>query len=382
MPVVVHISAHGVNNRHFARFYFRLLSGQSHFIDGREEKAHEDRNDHDNDEQLDKGEAAGALLGRTEDIHRRDKGQNLLWKLLANARDANEKWIVQTAIHFEEQTILSSEGARLFLKSPEMRGAIVAEAVFTHGLGEHSDRYHPVVAALAEKGVRLWVYDLRGHGRSSGRRGDIARYELFLDDLQGVVQVAAKSKRPLFLMGHSMGAQITLSYLYRRPLPLHFCGAVAASPWLRLAFEPACWRLVIGRVVSTIFPAFTQRMDENAEKLSRDPDHLRTLPGRSLMHRRISTRLFFGVKAAGEEALQHAPEICAPLLLIHGDDDHVTSLPATQEFFERAASSDKRLSIYQGARHETHNDLCRDAVIGEIGRWMTERAPSGEIAGC
>ena len=71
-----------------------------------------------------------------------------------------------------------------------------------------------------------------------------------------------------------------------------------------------------------------------------------------------------------------ATKLRLPLLLIHGSADVVTSLEATREFFERAGSRDKTLSVYPGMRHETHNDLGREQVIGEIIKWIERRCHS------
>src|SRR4051812_45667979 len=144
------------------------------------------------------------------------------------------------ALRFDERWLHRGR-ARLFVRTAQLQTPVRAEVLLTHGLGEHSARYTHVAAALAERGLRMWAYDLRGHGHSSGPRGD-ARYEDLLDDLAQVHAEVAQSGRPVFFMGHSMGAQISLSFLWRRPVESR--GAIIASPWLRLAFEPPRWRTV------------------------------------------------------------------------------------------------------------------------------------------
>src|SRR3954451_6416028 len=107
------------------------------------------------------------------------------------------------AVLYDEQWLRGDAG-RLFTRV--VRGCstpIRAEVVVTHGLGEHSGRYAHVAAALARRGLRMWGYDVRGHGRSDGRRGDARRYEGLLEDLGLVFTEAAREGRAIFLMGHS-----------------------------------------------------------------------------------------------------------------------------------------------------------------------------------
>jgi alpha-beta hydrolase superfamily lysophospholipase len=83
--------------------------------------------------------------------------------------------------------------------------------------------------------------------------------------------------------------------------------------------------------------------------------------------------MYFALQAGGERVFAEAAALRTPLLLLHGDDDPVTSHHATCDFFERAGSADKTLRIYPGARHETHNELERAQVLREIGDWIEAR---------
>lgn len=268
----------------------------------------------------------------------------------------------------------ASEGVSLWVRKVEVPEAEVrVEVVFTHGLGEHSRRYEHVAAALAACGGRAWTYDLRGHGRSGGRRGDSPRYELFVEDLAQIVQLASRTGRPVFLLGHSFGGQITARYLEERQEGIR--GAVICSPWLKLAFQPAWWRIALARLALWICPSLAHTTPARPSLLSRDLDYLLSLPDLHLTHRRLSPRLYFAVVAAGQRALEEAVSLQLPLLFIHGGDDRVTCALATRQLYERVASKDKTLSLYPDARHETHNDLCRERVLDEICGWISERVP-------
>lgn len=259
------------------------------------------------------------------------------------------------------------------LRIAELEGPVRADVVLTHGLGEFCGRYEHVAAAFAGCGLRLWAYDLRGHGRSEGARGDAAEYRLLVDDLELVVERARAESRSLFLMGHSLGGQITLSYLLQRG-GAGLRGAVITSPWLHLAFTPSRWRVALAKLAMFFFPRLCQRTPNEATQLSRDRAHLEGMRDLELCHDIISARLFFATEKAGRMALEKAPELKLPLLLIHGADDRVTCCKATELFHERAGSADKTLIIYPDARHETHNDLGRERVLTDVCAWIGVRS--------
>jgi alpha-beta hydrolase superfamily lysophospholipase len=270
-----------------------------------------------------------------------------------------------------QENELSSGGVRLWWGMSLPGERVRAEVVLTHGLGEHAGRYEHVAACLGEAGIRVIAYDLRGHGRSGGPRGDAPNYDALLDDLDRVLTVCPRGEGPIFLMGHSLGGQITLKFLLERRPPVR--GAVIASPWLRLAFMPSRWQLMLGRLAMWIYPAFSQRTPADTMRLSRDPAHMASLSAPELIHHRISTRLFFAIQKAGRELLEQAPKLELPILLLHGDADEVTCPTATQDFFGRIKSEDKRLVLVPDALHETHNDVCRNEVLREILKWLRTR---------
>ena len=277
-----------------------------------------------------------------------------------------------SALSFRDEHLRSSDGLDLRLRVAEVE-APIADVLLTHGLGEYSGRYGHVAAALGSAGIRLWSYDLRGHGLSGGKQGDASDYGFFVDDLGRMVERVKSEGSELFLMGHSLGGQITLSYLLQRG-SAGVSGAVILSPWLRLAFVPPKWRVALAKAALFVLPGLRQRTPSDATQLSRDLEHLAAMPNPELCHDVISGRLFFAIENAGAQVLQRAPEFQVPLLLIHGADDSVTCRKSTEHFHERVASSDKTLIIYPEARHETHNDLGRERVLADITDWIRVRA--------
>jgi acylglycerol lipase len=276
------------------------------------------------------------------------------------------------------ETLTANDGTLLHLRrKPALSGTARGRVLLVHGLGEHSGRYVHVADAFNAGGLETWSYDHRGHGRSAGRRGDIITYAHLLDDLDLVV-ARTGGARNLFLFGHSFGGQIALSWLITRKAPI--AGILVSAPWLRLALHPPAWKLTIARLASRWFPMLRLPTGIDETFLSRDPAFLRSLDPDNLVHRVISVRAFYQGMQAAAEVLQKAPEIEAPLFVLHGENDQLIDIEGSRLLHEHARSRDKTLWIVPGAAHETHNDLTRDEVLARLTKWIQARSPNEDRA--
>ncbi|MBU0512591.1 MAG: lysophospholipase [Chloroflexi bacterium] len=270
--------------------------------------------------------------------------------------------------HFES-TLQASDGLQLYAQGWQPDGGPHGVVCLVHGLGEHSGRYAHLAAALNQAGYALLAFDLRGHGKSQGKRGHTPSYDALMNDI--AVFLAEVEKRypgiPLFLYGHSLGGNLVLNYALRRSPGL--AGVVATAPSLKLAFEPPAIQVALGRGMDKIWPAFVQPNGLEIQALSRDPEVARKYQADPLVHDRISARLFVGFFEAGQWALDHASRFPLPLLLMHGSADRLTSHEASREFAARVGD-EATLEIWDGLYHEIHNEPEQAQVFDTLIVWL------------
>ncbi|PCJ94940.1 MAG: alpha/beta hydrolase [Flavobacteriaceae bacterium] len=249
---------------------------------------------------------------------------------------------------------------------------VQAVVVLVHGMGEHSGRYiEHVVPALLKTNLAVVLYDNFGHGKSEGKKGHCPSYEALMKLLSQVIVEARKlfPKTPLFLYGHSMGANLVLNYALRRKDSIH--GIVATSPYLRLAFEPPKWKMVIGKAMMGVWPSITLPSGLNPYGISRIPEEVEKYVNDPLVHDKVSPMFSFPIMDAGEWALESAQQLKVNTLLLHGTDDLIIDHQATKIFHENATTT--TLQLFEGGYHELHYDLCREEVLNTIQNWLQQQ---------
>ena len=270
--------------------------------------------------------------------------------------------IEMSTIRHEEYMRRASDGTRLFFQSWRPSEREVGVMCLVHGHGEHSGRYESAVEELTVAGFAVCAFDLRGHGRSEGPRGDAPSYAQLMDDVGLLLREAEMTfpGRMQFLFGHSLGGNLVLNYVLRRK-PL-LGGVVCTAPWLDLAFRPPWWKVAAMRILGALkpeHPASSKRERVKSEEDGGDP----------LMHSIITPRVFFESRDAAGWARRNASLFETPLLIVHGGDDKATSDVVSRQFVTDSCG-DATFTLWPGLSHNIH----RDDVEGDLFRHITEWA--------
>ncbi len=259
---------------------------------------------------------------------------------------------------------------------PEDPKAAIALA---HGLGEHSGRYGNMLACVGPQGYAVYGLDLRGHGRSEGQRGHVERFGDYIADYGRLVGLmrAEEPELPVFLYGHSVGGLIALRYAMDFPQGL--AGVIGSGPALRRRFDAPLPKLLLARLLSLLWPTFSLRSGLPAEQLSHDPQVVAAYRADPLVHDLVTPRLYTEVTSAGEQALADASKLKAPCLLLQAGDDGLVDPRTTRQFYDRLTVQDKTLHIYEGFRHEGHNEPDRGRWLGDMVAWLDAHVAGGAV---
>lgn len=111
--------------------------------------------------------------------------------------------------------------------------------VMVHGFSESAEKYVEMTYYFLQAGYRVYIADVRGHGRSARAVEDLSLvhiddYGQYLSDLEYFVEKIVRKENPkarLCLYAHSMGGGIGAAFLERYPEV--FSKAVLSSPMIR-----------------------------------------------------------------------------------------------------------------------------------------------------
>ncbi len=264
-----------------------------------------------------------------------------------------------------------------------------AVVIIVHGVHEHSSRYAHVGTRLSASSFAVYAADHRGHGRSGGRRANIERMTLIVDDLSSFVLFAAQRHPglPVFMVGHSLGGLIALHYATEVHAPeppapephameprVVLDGLVVSGPAGEVTAGSALQRRLAG-VLSALVPNLGVAALAT-EQISRDPAVVRAYQQDPLVYRgKIKARTGAEILATMAGLPARLPRLAMPLLLLHGTDDRICALTGSAMVHDTVSSADKTLHRYQGLYHEVFNEPEREQILTDLLCWLDQHLP-------
>lgn len=249
-----------------------------------------------------------------------------------------------------------------------------ATLVITHGISEHSDSYEKTAEHLVPLGWNICAWDLRGHGRSEGKRGFVESFEHYCKDLGLFIRFlkdSGKLNLPFALVGHSMGGLITLRHVIDEGEKIEAKAMALSSPLLGVALPVPAVKDMAARLLNRVLPGFTMFNEIRYEDLTRDPEWIKAYPLDTLRHDKISPALYLGMLENIAYVMHNGNKIKIPTLIQAAGKEKIVSLPAIKSFFPQIASENKKLIIYEESYHEIFNDLDRAEVFKELDAFLT-----------
>ena len=303
---------------------------------------------------------------------------------------------------FTEFTFPSCDGQHEIFSSlwlPD-EGQPKAVVQLVHGISEYVNRYDSLARYLADHGFAVCGEDHLGHGRTGkqdSKFGYFARHDgwtLVTADVRTLRQRMGEKYPdiPYFLLGHSMGSFLTRTYLCRYP------GEVSGAILSGTGQEPS---LIVGAgkllaslisrfrgpehisplVHSLALGAYNKQFAPNrttADWISRDEAVVDTYMADPFCQIMPTVSLYRDMMGglqyiANPRALsQMDPD--TPVYIYSGDQDPVGANGAgvrkVHGFFEAHGTKDLSLKLYEGGRHEMHNELNRGEVFADVLAWL------------
>jgi len=251
-----------------------------------------------------------------------------------------------------------------------------AGLIILHGFGEHCGRYQALAEDVNHAGISCYTFDMRGHGKSPGKRGYIESFSQYYDDLHEFIRFVKNKHQdvPLFLFGHSFGGLVALRYVQQFN-PKEFKGVILSSPLLGLAIKVPKYKRLFLPVMKTVAPKLTLNNEINTQLLSHDPTVAEKYDSDPLVHDQASAPFFYGMLEEMAKSMQRAPEWDSPLLVMYASEDKIVDINAIERVCSAMPSSNLQSVRFDGFYHEIFNEVERSKPINQLIEWIMERVP-------
>ena len=280
-----------------------------------------------------------------------------------------------------------------------------------HGMTEHISRYERLAGDLTAAGYIVVGDDHLGHGRTAdsdavdgktlfGYFGESNGAAFLVEDTH-VLRCAMSEKYPTlpyYLLGHSMGSFITRNYvaLYGQHIDGYICsGTSGTNPILPVALAVTNLLCTLGRgralsrfISGVAFGGYNKPFAPAVtghEWLTRDTSYYATVDTDRYCRFTFTNAGFRDLfrllgACSGDQWAARVPKDL-PVFLVSGDSDPVgDNGKGVREVYDRLAKAgltDVTIKLYPGARHELHNELCREEYIADLLAWL-DAHPSKE----
>ncbi len=218
-----------------------------------------------------------------------------------------------------------------------------------HGYFDHAGLFRHVIEYCLLRNLNVVIYDLPGHGLSTGERVSIPSFSDYLTVMKDCVKLfAGIAPQPWHAIGQSTGAAILMDYTLQE-LPPSFDKIVLMGPLVRAAE----WRLV--KLAYWVGSKFLEKVPRKFGVNSNDKQFLEFLEKADpLQARHIAVR-WVDALLRWESRFDHLPESDKAILIIQGQRDTTVdwryNIPTIRKKFPKA----KYLPL-QDAYHHLANE--------------------------
>ncbi|MCK4992314.1 MAG: alpha/beta hydrolase [Bacteroidales bacterium] len=252
-------------------------------------------------------------------------------------------------------------------------------AVFltVHGGMDHGGNYINPALFLKEHGFVTVAHDQHGHDMK--RKVYIPRFEVFLDDLELMLEWVKRNYQevPIFILSHSMGGLITTHFGLRRfKGDPQVKGFISSSPYYVNAIKTPKIMEKLAGLLSVLTPKMAVPIEDILVHVTHDETIYRR-------HREDEKDGIMAEKASARfasellKAQAWIPEQIAawkhPMLAIVAGDDKIANPSATRELLSRIDEGLLTELFYPDNYHENFNELNREEVFARIVEWCELR---------
>ena len=224
-----------------------------------------------------------------------------------------------------------------------------ATVVLLHGYLNHAGQFKHLIKQLLKENYAVALYDLPGHGLSTGPGGqidDFAQYTHTLNDFIEIIKLLTKG--PYHLIGFSTGGGIAVDYLLNTEKPV-FDKVILAAPLIR----NSAWKA--SKAGYEFYSKFSQTVPRMPRKNSSDEKFLKFNRQMDVLHGRAVGLKWVKALHDWNDRIKNLPPVEKPVYVIQGDKDTTVLWKYNAKFLKKKFIN-VHVEIVKNARHELFNE--------------------------
>ena len=187
-----------------------------------------------------------------------------------------------------------------------------ANLLLIHGYFDHTGLFGKLVEWALSKNCNVLIFDLPGHGLSSGERAVIDDFGDYSQAIADVLAAVELPRLPLWVMAQSTGGAALVDFARTHAWP--FAATVLLAPLVR----PASWRSV--RLAHSLLRPFIDSIPRSFPVNTSDGEFLAVLKNDPLQSRRMPLRWIAALRR-WLGGLEQRDLGVGPALVVQGDAD-------------------------------------------------------------
>jgi len=225
-----------------------------------------------------------------------------------------------------------------------------ATVVLFHGYLNHSGQFRHLIRCLLDNQYAVAVFDLPGHGLSSGEPADIDSFDQYVTVTQDFMRIVKdRMNCPFHAIGFSTGAAILIEMLLEN-IADGFEKIVLAAPLIHwTAYEQS-------KGTYTVYKQFTDKIARFHRKNSSDKDYLIFNKTQDYLHSKHLSLKWVKALFDWNDKIEPMKACGKEVIVIQGDKDGTVDWKYNLEMVKRKFPN-VDIKIIPGANHELFNEV-------------------------
>jgi alpha-beta hydrolase superfamily lysophospholipase len=234
-----------------------------------------------------------------------------------------------------------------------------------HGYFDHVGLFGKLVEFGLSRNCNVLIFDLPGHGLSSGASAVIDEFGEYSRSIAAVLKAAQLPDLPLWVMAQSTGCAALVDFARRNPWP--FQAVVLMAPLVR----PVAWMRV--RVAHMLLQHFVDTVPREFAENSSDREFLEFVQRDPLQSKHVSVR-WVGALRRWLKGLPEQNLGVGPALVIQGDGDKTVAWRYNLKVISKLFPGSEVAYVPDGGHHlANESDSIRAGYLARVDTWLTAR---------